>query len=248
MVPYVTPLSRCSTYCLKNQPFPGSSMLPSHWHPFVRRRASASLLDILLRTRSLINTLRAMQEAALLHRTAALAPSHGTTVTVAVAIAIRSTSGPRWRQVRNVLRKRMLRAHIGDAAFRCFAGFGKCVVARVEVLTLLVLVSCWCRCTRYWEEKDPPSTYFAGGLSYSEACHKVGTASAPLRWRTDSVSFPSWRSTTECCTTYVDIDLVLLKRIHGFGLRPMALVDGQRAATMGNCFLESGEIFGKARW
>lgn len=34
----------------------------------------------------------------------------------------------------------MLRAHSGDAAFRCFAGFGKCVVARVEILTLLVFL------------------------------------------------------------------------------------------------------------
>lgn len=111
-------------------------MLPSDWHAFLRWRTIAGCFGILLRTSTFVNALGALQEAALLYGTTALAARYGPGARVAVTIgrAIGTGRG----QVRDIFGERMLRADVGDAAFRCFAGFGKRIVAGVEILTLLL--------------------------------------------------------------------------------------------------------------
>ena len=111
-------------------------MLPSDRHALLSRRTIAGLFGILVRTSTFINALGALQEAALLYRATALAARYrpGTRVTIAIGSAIWTGRG----QVRDIFGERMLRANGGDTAFRCFSGFGERVVARVEVLTLLL--------------------------------------------------------------------------------------------------------------
>jgi hypothetical protein len=79
-----------------------------------------------------------VQEAALLHRAPALYAGPVAEVDVDVpAPALAGVAHARRRQVRDVLRERVLRAHAAGIDGACLASFRECVVARVEVLAFL---------------------------------------------------------------------------------------------------------------
>lgn len=79
-----------------------------------------------------------VQEAALLHGAPALYAGPAAEVDVDVAApALAGVANARRRQMRDVLRERVLRAHAAGIDRGCLAGFREGVVARVEILAFL---------------------------------------------------------------------------------------------------------------
>lgn len=118
----------------------GTSVLPPDGDPFFGRWAGASILDFFLRTGSFVDALGSLQEAALLHWTAALTSWNRPNTSVAVAIC--SAAGARRCQMRDIFRQRVLRANCGNSALRCLASLGQSVVPRIKILAFLAEVRC----------------------------------------------------------------------------------------------------------
>jgi len=116
------------------------SSLSSDRNALFHRRGTNTLISSntrLLPLLQLIRTRLPIQKAALLHRTAALRAAHTHTPTMHIPISAtalaRSTDA--WgREVGDVFGQRMLGTDGPGVDRAGFAGFGECVVARVEVL------------------------------------------------------------------------------------------------------------------
>lgn len=106
----------------------------------------------------------------------------------------------------------------GDASVGGFAGFGKRVVARVEIFAFLERSSVWILFSMCWNTCYGPSTYSAIDLSCLVACHRVGTdvarpptvSAVPGQLSAAKVEYYEVRS-------YIDINFVLLVWVHDCG-------------------------------
>ena len=104
-----------------SDPRTAGSVLPSNGHTFFGWWASAGIWSLFLWTGSLINALRSLQKAALLHRATTLASWNGSNASVPVAIGTATRAGR--CQMRDILRQRVLRADSGDSTLGSLPSF-----------------------------------------------------------------------------------------------------------------------------
>lgn len=127
---------------IANQPI-AALVLPSDWDTFLDGRWADTPLNLVLRWLSVvlycvINARLSMQEAGFLDGASTLSALTDRSMPMPVSIAVGAVVVWTGRgKMRYVFRKWVLRAHLGDADIRGFAGLGERVVARIEVLTFL---------------------------------------------------------------------------------------------------------------
>jgi len=117
-----------------------NSCLPSDGYTLLcRRRTDAVFNDGFLRAQWLIiNASLSVQKASFFDRTATLSTWYR--ASTAMPVTVGSIRRKRRGQVRNVLGEWVLRSNRRHSAFGCFASLGKSVIARVKVLTFLVVI------------------------------------------------------------------------------------------------------------